>query len=168
VDYLAVNSVGNPVLVFGDTNSRFTRALDNIPSVLKQAGLADAWVQLARGGFAPAADAADIVCTDTVPRDTSCEVVDKVLSVSASASLRERRCSWPPAQLPRLEGDHAHADVVQLRHGALPLEQWDDADGPQPGPGRVQLGVRRRLPPERPLRRPARVCALSASHQTPA
>lgn len=79
MDYIASNSGGNPVVVFGDTNSRWTRALDNIPSVVMQAGLTDAWVQLARKGVAPTPGAPDIVCSGPVPADTSCEVVDKVL-----------------------------------------------------------------------------------------
>jgi hypothetical protein len=79
VDYVAANSVGNPVLIFGDTNSRYTRTLDNIPSIVSQAGLTDAWVQLARSGKAPAAGSTDLLCPDGVPTNTSCEVVDKVL-----------------------------------------------------------------------------------------
>jgi hypothetical protein len=79
-DYVTANSVGNPVLIFGDTNSRYTRTADNIPTIVKQNGLTDAWVQLVRKGSPPAAGSGDLVCPDNaVPQNTSCEVVDKVL-----------------------------------------------------------------------------------------
>lgn len=78
-DFVSANSAGNPVLIFGDTNSRYTRSLDNIPKIISQNGLKDAWVQLARNGVAPAAGADAILCPDGVPTTINCEVVDKVL-----------------------------------------------------------------------------------------
>ena len=43
-DYIDIDtwSVGNPVLVFGDTNSRYTRACDNIATLTTQNALIDA------------------------------------------------------------------------------------------------------------------------------
>lgn len=76
-DYIDANSAGNAVVVYGDTNSRYTRTLDNIRVFTTQNGLTDAWVK-AIGGTAPAAGADALVCPDGVPTSISCEVVDKV------------------------------------------------------------------------------------------
>ncbi|KAH9853830.1 mannose-binding lectin [Lenzites betulinus] len=78
-DFIAANSVGNAVMVFGDTNSRYTRAVDTgIRDLVADEGMTDAWVQLARGGTPPAGGADALVCPDGVPTDISCETVDKV------------------------------------------------------------------------------------------
>ncbi|KAJ7631978.1 mannose-binding lectin [Mycena polygramma] len=78
-DYIDVWSTGNAVLVFGDTNSRYTRADDGIRVFSTQNGLTDAWVQDAEGGVFPAIGADALLCPDGVPPNISCEVVDKVL-----------------------------------------------------------------------------------------
>lgn len=71
------NSAGNSVLVFGDTNSRYSRA-DDIPRVFStDNGMTDAWVQLAKGGTAPAAGSDALLC-DNPSATTSCEIVDKL------------------------------------------------------------------------------------------
>ncbi|MEV6237553.1 jacalin-like lectin [Lentzea sp. NPDC051838] len=75
--FIAANSAGNAVIVMGDTNTRYTRADDNIRELVTTNGLTDAWVQLERGGQAPAAGSPALVC-DPTPTDT-CEVVDKIL-----------------------------------------------------------------------------------------
>ncbi|KAL7624653.1 hypothetical protein AAE478_006223 [Parahypoxylon ruwenzoriense] len=68
-------SAGNAVLVFGDTNSRYTRAGDGIRVFGEQNGLADAWVEVVRGGAVPTRET---VCAN--PSATAqCETVDKVL-----------------------------------------------------------------------------------------
>jgi len=75
--YIKTYSAGNPVLVFGDTNSRYTRA-DDIPAVFTtENGMTDAWVQLIRAGKAPTPGNGDLVCTNP-STTTSCEIVDKV------------------------------------------------------------------------------------------
>ncbi|KAG9103504.1 hypothetical protein FRC07_009977 [Ceratobasidium sp. 392] len=76
-DYVNANSIGNAVIVYGDTNSRYTRAQDNIRLLTTQNGMTDAWVQ-AIGGAAPAAGADALICPTGVPTDIKCEVVDKV------------------------------------------------------------------------------------------
>ncbi|KAF8610530.1 mannose-binding lectin [Ceratobasidium sp. AG-I] len=76
-DYINANSAGNAVVVYGDTNSRYTRSLDNIRLLTTQNGLTDAWVK-AIGGTAPAAGADALLCPDGVPTSINCEVVDKV------------------------------------------------------------------------------------------
>ncbi|KAK2068815.1 hypothetical protein P8C59_003435 [Phyllachora maydis] len=78
--YIATRSVGNAVVVFGDTNSRYTRTADTaIVSLLASANssgprLTDAWLELQRGGVVPTVES---LCSNPSPNDT-CEVVDKV------------------------------------------------------------------------------------------
>ncbi|KAG9079648.1 hypothetical protein FS749_008339 [Ceratobasidium sp. UAMH 11750] len=76
-DYIGANSAGNAVIVYGGTNSRYTRAQDNIRLFTTQNGMTDVWVQ-AIGGTAPAAGADALLCPTGVPTDIKCEVVDKV------------------------------------------------------------------------------------------
>ncbi|KAK0120133.1 hypothetical protein ONS95_011541 [Cadophora gregata] len=73
-DYINVWSVGNAVLVFGDTNSRYTRTAD-IPNVFaKNNGMTDVFVQLTRGGVIPTVET---LCANPSLNNT-CETVDKV------------------------------------------------------------------------------------------
>ena len=76
--HIAAHSAGNAVIVMGDTNTRYTREADNIRELVTTNGLTDAWVQLERGGQAPAAGAPALVCDPAAVTD-SCEVVDKIL-----------------------------------------------------------------------------------------
>ncbi|KAJ7070320.1 Endonuclease/exonuclease/phosphatase [Mycena belliarum] len=78
-NYIDTWSTGNAVLVFGDTNSRYTRTDDGIRVFKTQNGLTDAWVQDIEGGTYPAAGANALLCPNGVPTDADCEVVDKVL-----------------------------------------------------------------------------------------
>ncbi len=78
--FIAGHSAGNAVVVMGDTNTRYTRSGDTVAEFAAANGLTDAWVQLVRGGSAPAKGSDALVCDQsgtTVP-DT-CEVVDKIL-----------------------------------------------------------------------------------------
>ncbi|CUA72847.1 putative protein Mb0912 [Mycobacterium bovis AF2122/97] [Rhizoctonia solani] len=77
-DYINTHSTGNAVIVFGTTNSRYTRSQDNIRLLIDQNDLTDAWVE-AVGGEPPAAGTDAIVCPKGVPPDITCEVVDKIL-----------------------------------------------------------------------------------------
>ncbi|OAH11144.1 jacalin-like lectin [Streptomyces jeddahensis] len=77
-DFIQANSAGNAVIVMGDTNTRYTRTGDNIRTLVDENGLTDAWVQLVRGGSAPAQGSDALVCDSAAPTD-DCEVVDKVL-----------------------------------------------------------------------------------------
>ncbi|KAI0970803.1 endonuclease/Exonuclease/phosphatase [Xylaria arbuscula] len=73
-DYINTWSIGNAVVVFGDTNSRYTRAADIVPSFVSQGGLTDAQVELILGGVAPTVE---YLCTN--PSTTNeCETVDKI------------------------------------------------------------------------------------------
>jgi endonuclease/exonuclease/phosphatase family metal-dependent hydrolase len=79
VTYILENSDGNAVLIFGDTNCRYTRSEDNIRNILTGTGALDSWVQLIKGGVAPTQGADALVCDDSVIlTDFSCEVVDKI------------------------------------------------------------------------------------------
>lgn len=78
--FIQTHSTGNAVVVMGDTNTRYTRSGDTIAEFGAAGGLTDAWVQLIRGGVAPAKGSDALVCDQTgttVPN--TCEVVDKVL-----------------------------------------------------------------------------------------
>ncbi|MFC5213372.1 jacalin-like lectin [Streptomyces coerulescens] len=77
-DFIRANSAGNAVIVMGDTNTRYTRAGDNIRTLVAENGLTDAWVQLVKGGTPPAAGSDALLCDPMAPTD-DCEVVDKVL-----------------------------------------------------------------------------------------
>jgi len=73
-DYIDTWSTGNAVMVFGDTNSRYTRTADNIAVFQTQNGLTDAWVQLEEGGVNPTVET-DCANPSLV---NNCETVDKV------------------------------------------------------------------------------------------
>ncbi|KQV13223.1 MULTISPECIES: jacalin-like lectin [unclassified Kitasatospora] len=76
--FVRSHSAGNAVLVMGDTNTRYTRADDTIGAFVAENQLTDSWVQLERGGIAPAPGAPALLCDEKAVTDT-CEVVDKVL-----------------------------------------------------------------------------------------
>ncbi|WP_394844728.1 endonuclease/exonuclease/phosphatase family protein [Pendulispora brunnea] len=80
VDYIGSHSAGNAVLVFGDTNTRYTRTGDNIRNLLGAVGH-DSWVDLMKGGTPPAQGSPALVWDDenTVLTDFGYEFVDKVL-----------------------------------------------------------------------------------------
>lgn len=69
--------MGNPVVVFGDSNTRYTRTGD-IPRVFgTENGMKDVWVELVKNNVAPAAGSGDLLCSNP-STTTSCETVDKV------------------------------------------------------------------------------------------
>ncbi|KAK4444356.1 endonuclease/Exonuclease/phosphatase [Podospora aff. communis PSN243] len=76
--YISTWSVGNPVLIFGDFNSRYSRTADTaIRSLLSSpsTSLSDPWLLLARGTSVP--PTAESLCAN--PSTTNyCETVDKV------------------------------------------------------------------------------------------
>ncbi|MFH8770274.1 jacalin-like lectin [Streptomyces sp. NPDC017958] len=76
--FIKANSAGNAVIVMGDTNTRYTRAGDNIRTLVDDNGLTDAWVKLVKGGTAPTQGADPLLCPTSAPSN-DCEVVDKVL-----------------------------------------------------------------------------------------
>lgn len=76
MQYINSQSVGNAVIVMGDTNTRYTRDGDNIRELLN-AGFKDAWIELYRPGDVPALGAPALVCEPKIS-SASCEIVDKV------------------------------------------------------------------------------------------
>ncbi|TQL67774.1 hypothetical protein FB381_1656 [Nocardioides albertanoniae] len=76
--YLQEHSAGRPVLIMGDTNTRYTTPGDRIAQFAADNGLTDAWVQIPRGGDAPEQGEPPLGCPSDNP-GTDCEVVDKVL-----------------------------------------------------------------------------------------
>ncbi|EUC54419.1 endonuclease/exonuclease/phosphatase family protein [Rhizoctonia solani AG-3 Rhs1AP] len=76
--FIKYNSAGNAVVVFGNTNSLYTRSKDNIRLFKTENGLADVWVEsIGRG--APAAGTTPLTCPKGIPKNFGCEDVDKVL-----------------------------------------------------------------------------------------
>ncbi|TDL21148.1 putative secreted protein [Rickenella mellea] len=76
-NYITANAAGDAVLVFGDTNTRYTRSGDNIRDLASIASMTDAWVELIRSSAGPPTQGADaLVCPD--PPTNDCEVVDKI------------------------------------------------------------------------------------------
>ena len=73
-NYIDTWSIGNSVIVFGDTNSRYTRVADKITVFQTQSGLIDPFVQLMRGGVNPTVET---LC-DNPSLINTCETVDKV------------------------------------------------------------------------------------------
>ena len=76
--FIAARSSGNAVIVMGDTNSRYTRAGDEIAEFVAANNLRDPWVDLVRNGDVPVKGAPALSCAETNPTD-DCEIVDKVL-----------------------------------------------------------------------------------------
>lgn len=73
-EHIEAWSEGNAVLVYGDTNCRYTRSGDDLQGFVDRNGLTDPWVELIHGGNAPAEES---LCEN--PSTTNeCEVVDKV------------------------------------------------------------------------------------------
>jgi len=74
-EYINNRSAGKAVIVFGDTNSRYTREGDNFEeSVLKPCNLKDAWIQNVMGGVVP--PKGDSLMVDKLGQKG--EVVDKI------------------------------------------------------------------------------------------
>jgi len=92
--YISKWSVGMPVLVMGDTNSRYTRPGDaeSLASFKSSNGFTDAWIVNARGGSVPVSGSPALVCDfpfaagTTQAQMVACEVVDKMF-FRASLSL---------------------------------------------------------------------------------
>lgn len=76
-DYIKANSDGNAVIVFGDSNSRYTRGPDDIPGIFAQEnGMKDVWIELVRNGNVPAGGSETLGC-DNPSKVNTCEIVDK-------------------------------------------------------------------------------------------
>lgn len=139
---IAARSKGNAVLVFGDTNSRYSRTADlGVREFLAQLnttgpGLTDTWVQLERGGVVPTAET---LCVN--PSTTNnCETVDKVFyRASPLVSLSATAFHYVSSQFLQADGsilsDHnpisvnltwstAHATLQQSGFRGGPTGTW--------------------------------------------
>lgn len=124
-DYIKTNSAGNPVVVFGDSNSRYTRA-DDIPGVFKtENGMKDAWLELIKKNVAPAPGSEALLCTNP-STTTACETVDKVWYRGSSAlSLQATTFEYASAMFLQPNGsilsDHnpVLVDLTWAQQGAL-------------------------------------------------
>ncbi|KAF9892606.1 hypothetical protein FE257_001008 [Aspergillus nanangensis] len=76
-DYISIHSVGNAVLVFGDTNARYTSAGENIRVFETQEKMANPWVQLVLDGVEPTQGTDPRICENPTTNKT-CETVDKI------------------------------------------------------------------------------------------
>ncbi|KAK4113049.1 mannose-binding lectin [Canariomyces notabilis] len=72
--YISTWSSGNAVVIFGDTNSRYSRTGDTAVRSLLASGFTDAWVENQRGGVVPTVES---LCSNPSTVNT-CETVDKI------------------------------------------------------------------------------------------
>lgn len=77
-DYIANNSLGNAVLVFGDTNARYTSSGENVRVFETQEDMTNPWVELVLDGKQPEEGIDAIICENPSTVKT-CETVDKIL-----------------------------------------------------------------------------------------
>ncbi|KAL4916043.1 Endonuclease/exonuclease/phosphatase [Aspergillus aurantiobrunneus] len=87
-DYIAANSVGNAVLVFGDTNARYTSSGENIRVFQTQEDMTNPWVELVLDGQEPEEGTDAIVCENPTTTQT-CETVDKIFYRGSPALMLE-------------------------------------------------------------------------------
>ncbi|KAG6885891.1 hypothetical protein C0993_008410 [Termitomyces sp. T159_Od127] len=91
-EYAQTASVGMPIVVMGDTNTRYTRVGDSesLHSLINALEVTDAWVSFVRNGSFPLEGAAALVCDFPFPAGTTqsemvaCEVVDKTFARGSS------------------------------------------------------------------------------------
>lgn len=76
--YINANSQGNAVVIFGDTNTRYTRGGQNMHDFLA-AGFRDVWIDLVRDGVAPVNGTLPLTACSPSYVSSQCEIVDKVL-----------------------------------------------------------------------------------------
>ncbi|KAH7139653.1 endonuclease/Exonuclease/phosphatase [Dactylonectria estremocensis] len=130
-DYIDTWSVGNAVLVFGDTNSRYTRTADDIRNFRTQNGLTDPWVELVRSGVEPTVET---LCSN--PSTTNyCETVDKVFYRGNSVvSLAATAFNYESSKFLQPDGnilsDHNPIGVNFTWTSSSKLRQSDFTGGP--------------------------------------
>lgn len=135
VAFIEANSKGNAVIVMGDTNTRYTRAGDNIRELIEH-GFQDAWVQLIRGGSYPVQGADALTDCEGHRTSPGCEVVDKILfrgnsyiSLQATNFLTEdARFVHPVTGVPL--SDHYALSTVFSYTLLKPLQFSDAFGGP--------------------------------------
>lgn len=158
-EFIATHSAGNAVVVMGDTNTRYTRSGDTIAEFAAANGLTDPWVQLIRGGSAPAKGSDALVCDQTgttVPN--TCEVVDKVLyrgsklvSLNATSYNNEHSRFLTDGGLMLSDHDPIGVDFTWSRNAAFQLsdqfggphgDYFNDIDSVPAGARATTIGLR--------------------------
>ncbi|CBF89576.1 hypothetical protein AN0392.2 [Aspergillus nidulans FGSC A4] len=91
-DYISANSIGNAVLVYGDTNARYTSSGENIRTFETQNGMVNPWVELVLDGVEPTEGTDAVVCENPTTTQT-CETVDKIF-YRGSPALALQALSW--------------------------------------------------------------------------
>jgi endonuclease/exonuclease/phosphatase family metal-dependent hydrolase len=87
LDFVQSKSKGRTIIIFGDFNSRWTRAEDNL-EIFRNVGFKDAWAEVLRGGDYPGKGGV-ISCAFPQFTGPDCEVVDKALYLDgANLGLR--------------------------------------------------------------------------------
>ncbi|CAI6342589.1 unnamed protein product [Periconia digitata] len=104
-DYIKTYSAGNAVLVFGDSNTRYTRADDNPGLFAAENGMKDVWVELAKGGVPPAPGSETLGCSNP-STTTDCEIVDKMwYRGSPAITLNATRFQYAGNQFLQVDGN---------------------------------------------------------------
>ncbi|MCL3782145.1 endonuclease [Prolixibacteraceae bacterium JC049] len=106
-NFIEKYSKGNAVLVFGDTNCRYTRKDDNIRLLHSKLGLRDAWIDIVKRGNMPSFGSS-LMCKDLsqVLTDSQCETVDKILyRGNQLIDLKATNCYYPDGQFRASNGD---------------------------------------------------------------
>ncbi|KAF9495812.1 endonuclease/exonuclease/phosphatase [Pleurotus eryngii] len=84
-------SVNMPIVIYGDTNSRYTRDNEALHSLLDGLNVQDVWIQVVRNGVEPLPGSPANACPSTFPSGTpqsqmiACETVDKMFIRSSAA-----------------------------------------------------------------------------------
>jgi endonuclease/exonuclease/phosphatase family metal-dependent hydrolase len=76
-NYISTNSTGNPVIIMGDFNSRYTREGDTIQAFAEM-GFTDLWIELSRNGSTPALSPDKLDDCNPDRTGFNCERVDKI------------------------------------------------------------------------------------------
>ncbi|KAL4884481.1 Endonuclease/exonuclease/phosphatase [Aspergillus karnatakaensis] len=91
-DHISTFSIGNAVMVFGDTNARYTTLSENIRIFGSQEDMVDPWVELILDGQEPTIGTDAITCSN--PTTTmECETVDKIF-YRGSRALTIQATEW--------------------------------------------------------------------------
>jgi hypothetical protein len=109
-NYIDSWSIGNAVIVLGDTNARYTRPGDSITTFQTQSLMKDAWVELIRRGVNPTAES---FCQNpSIAND--CEIVDKLFyRGSKLLDLKATRFNYDSSSFLQADGS------IMTDHNAL-------------------------------------------------
>ncbi|PKY04663.1 hypothetical protein P168DRAFT_267264 [Aspergillus campestris IBT 28561] len=91
-DAIGTDSVGNAVIVFGDTNARYTSSGESVRAFTQEQGMKDPWVDLVLGGEEPVQGTPARKC-DSPTKNQTCEVVDKIF-YRGSRTINLSATSW--------------------------------------------------------------------------